>query len=461
MGPRNVDRESQTTRADLLDAGAKACSSASGPGAGVRVRVSRAIVWAAASKGACEAARYARIFVLARILSPEDFGVFGIALLVLGVLEAFTEPGLHTALVQRAGSVARYLDSVFVACAARGFTLALILWICAPFGARFWDVSQATAVIRSTSLVLILRAVANPAATILLRELDFRTVFFWNLLEALTSLAAALALGLSGFGIWALAGSLVAGEAARTGLSYAVRPWRPRFRVNWADLRALARFGRWVMATNAAIFIGLQLDGALVAKMISVLALGHYQMAQRLAALPRATVVAVLNQVALPALSAVQGDPRWLRRLVTALWLGSLAAAGVPAAAMVIFARPLVTLALGAAWEPAAPLLAIVSIAQLLRSLAVIPSSYFYAVGRPWVTLSMNLARAAGLTVVLWPLVSAYDAAGAAWASVVGSAALTAAWMVPLVTGGRPRFRGATLAPEARPGPEDASEPGG
>ncbi|MGQ9592323.1 MAG: lipopolysaccharide biosynthesis protein [Planctomycetota bacterium] len=445
--------------ADSLNAGGFGSPRKSGPADSARGRVFRAILWAAASKGSCEAVRYARIIVLARILSPEDFGVFGIGLLVLGVLEAFTEPGLHTALVQRAGPVARYLDSVFVACAARGFILAIALWICAPLGARFWDVPQATALIRSTSLVTILRGLANPAATMLFRELDFRTLFLWNLLEALTSLVVALVLGLSGFGIWALAGSLVAGEAARTGISYALRPWSPRFQPNWADLRALARFGRWVMATNAAVFIGLQLDGALVAKMVSAFALGYYQMAQRLAALPRMTLVAVLNHVALPALSRAQGDRRRVRRLAIALWLVSLAAAGVPATIMVIFSGPLVALAFGPVWAPAAPLLAIMSIAQLLRSLAVVPSSYFYAVGRPWVTLSMNIARAGGLVAVIWPLVSAYDAEGAAWASVVGSAALTVAWIVPLAAGARPRARAGTLGPEARPGPGEGSEP--
>lgn len=432
-----------------------------GPGRGARPCVFRAVLWAAASKGACEAARYARILVLARILSPEDFGVFGIALLVLGVLEAFTEPGLHTALLQRSDSVARYLDSVFVACAVRGSILAVVVWICAPLGAWFWDVPQAAGVIRSTGLISILRGIANPAAVILLRELDFRTVFLWNLLEALASLGVALVLGLSGFGIWALAGSLVAGEAARTGLSYAVRPWRPRLRARWADLRTLARFGRWVMATNAAVFIGLQLDGAFVARAISPVALGHYQMAQRLAALPRATLVAVLNQVALPALSRAQRDPRRLGRLATAFWLGSLAAAGVPAAAMIIFARPLVALALGLAWAPAAPLLAILSIAHLFRSLAVIPSSYFYAVGRPWVTFSMNIARAGGLAAALWPLVSAYDAEGAAWASVIGSGALTAAWIVPLVLDAGPLARVGTPRPEGGPGLAEDSERGG
>lgn len=400
-----------------------------------RRTVLRGLGWAGASKAVSEAARYLQVLVLARLLAPEDFGVFGITLLVLGVLEAFTEPGFKTALVQRPEGVARYLDSVFVVSAARGLLLAACIFACAPFAALFWNVPDAAPVVASAALVVLLRGLQNPAAVALQRELDFRRIFVWNCFEAVAALAAGVALAWRGLGVWALVGSLVTGEATRSAVSYWLKPWRPSLRVEWGAVRELTRFSRWVMASNAAVFTGLQLDSALVAKLVSPAALGFYQVANRLVALPRTTIVAVLSQVAYPAMCAAQEHPARLRKLLVGFWLVSVLSAGGFALAVSLFARPLVTFMFGAKWTAASPLAAILAWGQFLRSIAVVPSYYFLAAGRPGVTFHLNAARAVGLAAVVWPLTALWDAQGAAWAAVVGAVAMSAVWMVAMGRG--------------------------
>lgn len=407
-----------------------------------RRTVLRGLGWAGASKAVSEAAHYLRVLVLARLLAPEDFGVFGITLLVLGVLEAFTEPGFQKALVQRREGIGRYLDSVFIVSVARGLVLAVCILGCSPLAARFWNVPDAAPVVSSAALVVLLRGLQNPAAVVLQRELDFRRIFVWNCLEAAATLSAGVALAWRGFGVWALVASLVAGETTRSAVSYWLRPWRPSLRVDWGAVRDLTRFSRWVMASNAAVFIGLQLDSALVAKLISPTALGFYQLANRLAALPKTTVGAVLSQVAYPAMCAAQEHPTRLRKLLVGFWLVSVVSAGVFALAVSLFARPLVVFMFGGKWSAAAPLAAILAWAQFLRSIAVVPSCYFLAAGQPGTTFHLNAARAAALAVLVWPLTAVWDASGAAWAAVVGAVAMTVVWPVALLRNShQPRLR--------------------
>jgi O-antigen/teichoic acid export membrane protein len=265
-----------------------------------------------------------------------------------------------------------------------------------------------------------------------------------------------------GFGIWALVGSLLGGEATRSALSYWLKPWRPSLRLDWGAVRELARFSRWVMASNAAVFIGLQLDSAVVAKLISPAALGFYQVANRLAALPRATVVTVLSEVAYPAMSAAQEDAARLRKLLLGFWLASVVFAGGFELGLVLFARPVITFVLGGNWAGAAPLAVILGLAQFLRAAAVIPSYYFLATGRPGVTFQLSAARAAGLAAVIWPLAAVWDAAGAAWAAVAGAGAMTAVWVVAMGRRQVPRAAsdecGAAAAPQKAPARQGVGE---
>ncbi|MEM3434509.1 MAG: lipopolysaccharide biosynthesis protein [Candidatus Methanomethyliaceae archaeon] len=402
-----------------------------------RARLLGAVGWAGATRAVSEGVRFLRTLVLARLLAPEDFGVFGIAMLVLGVLEAFTEPGWKTALVQRREGVARYLDSVFVASAVRGLLLGVGVWIVAPTAARFWNVPALAPMLAAVAVVILLRGVTNPAVVLLERDLDFRRIFVWSSIESATSLAVGVVLAWRGFGAWSLVGSLIAGEGARTGLSYWLKPWRPRLLVDWNALRELTRFSRWVMASNAVVFVGLQLDSALVAKLISPTAFGFYLVAHRLASLARATVVSVLSQVAYPALCVAQNDIKKRRRILAHFWMLSATAAGVFALLLVLGGGPAVAVALGPRWAPAVSLVRVLALAHWLRCIAVIPSCYLLAAGRPQLDFLMAAVRAGVLGVLLWPLVRAWGAVGAAWACVAGAGAMSLVWATVLCSENR------------------------
>lgn len=395
-----------------------------------------ALGWSGASYALHEATRYLRVIVLARLLAPQDFGVFGIAMFLLNLLEAFTQPGWTTALIQTPQDVTRYLDSVFLANALRGLLLACGICVLAPAAATFWNVPESTGVLTAMAGVVALRGFINPAAVWLHRQLDFRPFFIWTCIESVTSLGVGVFLAWRGLGPWALVGSLLASELVATALSYWVKPWRPQWRVSWHALGELTRFTRWVVASNAVTFLGLQLETAVVAKLIGPAALGIYQVADRVASAARGAI-GVLGQVAYPAMSAAQGNHAKLKRLFFSFWFPGLAVAGGYAVTILLFARPIVQGLLGERWTRAAPLAGILSLGHFLRCASFIPSYYFLAIGRPQVTFGMAAARASTLAASLWPFTMSWNAEGAAWASVLAASVMNAVWIVAMCRGTR------------------------
>jgi len=382
---------------------------------------------------ASEGARLIRVLVLARLLAPHDFGLMGIASLVLACVEVFTEPGLNTALIQRRGDIRPFLDSVFTINATRGAAVSLLSAALAPMAAAFWDAPRAAWVIAAAGAVVFVRGLSNPATVYLIKDLNFRAVFWWNLGDTGAALCTAVACGLLWHNVWALVASAIVGQAVRTALSYRLHPFRPRLRFDWSQCRNLLPFSRWVMATNIVVYLGLRADSALVGRWIGVGALGLYEMASRIASVPRETLTAVAAEVAFPALSARQEQAKAMRGVFIRIWVPLLLANAAAAFIMVVFPQTLLRILAGKKWSGSAEVLGILAVAQFLRAAAVLPTHYFYAAGRPNLTFYVNLVRAGVLVVSLGPLARSFGLNGAALASLAGASAMTLAWAIPFL----------------------------
>jgi O-antigen/teichoic acid export membrane protein len=368
--------------------------------------------WSFLARAASEAARLLRLVVLARLLAPEDFGVMAIALVALGALEMFTEPGLQTALVQRRGEVGPYLDTAFTVQVVRGLLLAAALVALAPRVAAFFGSAAAAPVLQALAGMLVLRGLVNPATVRLTRELDFRRLFYWNLGELLASLAVAVALAVAWANVWALAGSMLAGQAVRTALSYRIVPERPRLRWEREKGRELVRFGRWVLGTNVLVFLALQGDNAFVGRFLGVGALGVYALAFRISELPRTFVTEVLGQVAFPLFARLQGDAEAARRAYFTFFRVLVLASGAVALALSLLAGPLAGALLGPKWDAVAAPLQILAWAGFVRSLTTLGSWLFYSFGRPRLSFAMTAARVLTMAATIYPFAAAWGLRG-------------------------------------------------
>ncbi|HEX2077845.1 MAG TPA: oligosaccharide flippase family protein [Longimicrobium sp.] len=376
--------------------------------------------WALLTLGLGLGAGIARTLVVARLLGAHELGVMGIALLALGTVEALTATGVDTALVSHPGDPRDDLDAAFTLQLIRGLLVCALLWAAAPLVAAFFATPEAVPVIRAVSVVALLRGLANPGVALLVKRMEFGRLFWWSVPEVAVGFALAVGVALARRDVWALAAAAVGAQAVATAASYAMLPRRPRLSLRREAVRRLVRFGRWVGGSRALMFLSLNLDNAVVGRLLGTGALGVYQLAFRIGELGVATFTRAMVQVALPALSQLQGDLAGMRRAFGAMLRLAVAANCAFAAALLLFAHPLVGRLLGPEWLPAVPVLRILAVAMVFRAVVVLASELFHALRRPHLTFQVNAVRLAVMLASIVPLTYGYGMSGAAFSVLLG-----------------------------------------
>jgi PST family polysaccharide transporter/lipopolysaccharide exporter len=382
--------------------------------------------WAFASVVVALASAFVRTIVVARFLGPFEIGLWGIALLGLGFMEAVASSGMDTALVAQRGAVEEYLDPAFTIQVTRGFLVSTVLWIGAPALAWAFHDEAAVPVIRAVGLISAIRGFANPAIALAVRGLQFRRVFWWSLPEISSSLALTLALAVIRRDAWALVIGAVAGQAVGTIASYGLVPRTPRMVISGPRMYELLRFGRFVTGSRALMYLSVYLDAAVVGVAMGTQLLGLYQFAARVAEVPVVTFTRAVSQVALPTLSAAQAGADALTRTWRTMLRWIVAVNTATALTIILFGEAVVRTVAGDRWIPAIPLMRILAVAALFRAVVVLTGQLLDGRGRPALTLRLNAVRLV-LLVALLPGMAVWGGVqGIAWAVVLASAGAAA-----------------------------------
>ncbi len=395
-------------------------------------RVVKGAAWVFAGKLVGRGMDFARLVVLARLLSPDDFGLFGIVMLAIAVLESFSETGFNTALIQRKDNAQAYLDTAWTVQVIRRLMLALALFAGAPLVSWFFNEPRAVPLIRLMSASVALSGFVNIGIIYFQKELQFHKQVLYSLLTAVVSLIVGVVLAYKLRSVWALIWAGLAGTVAQCGLSYVLHPYRPRLRFSGAQARELFRFGRWMLGTSVLVYGGSQLDNLMVGKLLGTAALGFYAMAYKLSLLPLQETTYAVSGVLLAGYAKVQDQGARLRRAYERA-LALTAFFSVPAClGMALLARPGVRLVLGEKWLPAVVPIQILAIAQLVKSIISTGSPFFLGSGRPRYEFYAQTARVVGLVACLVPGILMFGLPGAAFAVLVSALAMFTVYLLCL-----------------------------
>jgi lipopolysaccharide exporter len=357
-----------------------------------------------------------RLFILARILSPTDFGLMGVALLTMATLETFSQTGFQTALIQKREDIESYLDSAWTFLIIRGFALFAILYLIAPYAAAFFGAPAAEPIIQIIGISVLLQAFTNIGVLFFQKELEFNKQFLYQLAGTLADFIVAVSAVLIIQNVWALVFGLIAGNAVRCVMSYVVHPYRPHIALDIAKVKDLFGFGKWVFGSGVLVFLVTQGDDILVGKLVGVTALAFYQMAYLISNMPATEVTHVVSQVMFPVYSKLQQDRSRLKdAYLQTLKLTTFVSFFVTG---VIFAlAPDFTLLfLGEKWMPMVPAIQVLVFAGLIRSIAATAGSIFIAVGKPEIDTRLQIIRLLVLVICIFPFIAMWGIVGASFA---------------------------------------------
>lgn len=381
----------------------------------------RSGIWVFALRITNRGLGFIRTIILARLLAPEDFGLLGIAMLAASTLDAFSQTGFQTALIQKKKNVERYLDVAWTALATRGFFLFLILFLSAPLVANFFNSPQAKLVIMVIAVNMLLSGFGNIGIMFFQKELEFNKQFAYELSATLIDLTVSISLAFILRNVWALVWGGMAGNIARFLLSYVLHPYRPRIRFDKERFRELFGFGVWVSGSIIVIFLVTQGDDIFVGKMLGVTALGLYQMAYLISNLPVTEITDVISRVTFPVYSKLQDDLVKLKEAYTNV-LQLTAYISVPVAAGLFALCPEFTqIFLGKKWLPIIPAVQILALAGMIGSISATTRPVFHGVGKPKIDTIWQVVRLFALVIGIYPLGMRWGISGISLAVLIST----------------------------------------
>ena len=357
----------------------------------------RAVAWNYVSFAAGKVLVLATMAILARLLTPEDFGIVGFATLAVGYLAVLRDLGLGAAVIQRREDTEESAQTVFVINLVLGFTLTGLTYLLAPLVADFFREPVVTPLLRLLSVTFILESLGSIHVVLLKRNLAFRRKLVPDVGRAAVKGAVSIGTAIAGAGAWALVFGQLAGVLAAVILSWAVMPWRPRFQVHRRLIRPLMRFGGPLVLTDIQYALWTNLDYIVVGRMLGDVALGVYTLAYRL---PELLIQDDAEQLRRAFLATI----RYTQLLVVPLSLGLL-----------ITADPAVKVLFGDQWHAAIPVLQVLAVFSLIGSIGVNAGDVYKALGRPDVLVRLSAFE---LTLLIPALIycSRWGLIGVAWA---------------------------------------------
>ncbi|MEJ5364731.1 MAG: lipopolysaccharide biosynthesis protein [Desulfosoma sp.] len=378
--------------------------------------------WLFALKLSTRGIGFVSTLILARFLTPADFGVLGIAMLSISLLQTLSQTGFEGALIHKKGDISEFLDSAWVISVVRGLVLTSILFFSAPFVASFFGSPQAGAILKVLAFVPFLEGLNNVGLVFFKKEMDFKKLFIFELCGQVVHVLVAVPLALVYPNVWALVVAMIASRAAMLFISYKMHPYRPSIRINWKMANELFAFGKWLLGSQIVLYFINQGDNLFVGKILGTVALGFYAMAYKISFLAVTEVTFVISKVMFPAYSQLQDNRNGLQKAYLGM-LTVLAFVSMPLSGMIfLLAEDFVSIVLGAKWLPIYPIIQVFAFSAMLRSVSSTTGALFQGIGRPDITAKLVSIRLAIIALLIYPLTVLWGMVGTALAILVSSA---------------------------------------
>lgn len=356
-----------------------------------------------------------RLTLLARLLTPYDFGLLAIASLVIDVLMRLSNFGMTTALVQLDEASQEHYDSAWTMEILRGSVIAVCIFFASPFIADYLKEPGATNVLRALAFRPVLDATASIMIIRFSRDLDFRSLVFLQLPKAIINTILSVTLARE-FGIWALVAGTLAGSLVYLIQSYIVAPHIPRFVFHVSAIRPLVQFGRWVLLTSIVVMLSQTLMRIVISRQLGASELGMYYLASSLAFIPTDIANQIVGAVSFPFYSRLQRDFKEVTMAFKSIVL-SVGLLLLPISILMIaIASTLVNDIFGQNWMGTVSIIRILLVVNIFDIVGETITPILNGTGHPNKILVIEAIQSMALISLVTSLTNAYGAVGAALA---------------------------------------------
>ena len=389
----------------------------------LKTQTIQGLQWSGISQVSRQAWQLVTSAILARLLSPADYGLLGMAVVFAGFAGIFLNLGFSISLVQRPQLDERHINSVFALNLAMGLLLAGIMMGAAPIIARFYHEPRLTLMVCVLALNFIITGFQSVPSLLLTREMRFRSLAIRDMLAQFISGIVALTLAFLGCGVWSLVVQMLTASLLGTVLVWLLLPQRPRPIFNGAALREMWKVSGNYLGSNVINYWSRNADSLLIGKYLGKIEVGIYSRAYSLMLLPLSQITSIVSQVMFPALSRIQDDHEKVRRVYLKA-LRMIAFITFPMmTGLFVVAEPFILVLCGPKWLAAVPVLKIFCLVGLAQSVGTTAGWIFTSQGRTdlmlwWTAATMVLFLMAFITGLHWGVVGVASCYGIMYALI-------------------------------------------
>lgn len=274
----------------------------------LRSKTIKGVGWSAVDAFLGQGVTFIVGLVLARLLSPDEYGLIGICLIFTTVLNGIVDSGFSNALIRKKDVTDEDYNTMFITNMVISIVLYVLLFLSASFVSDFFKREELTSLVRATGLVLFFNALSITQITILTKRIDFKTKTRASIISAVASGIVGIAMALYGLGVWSLVGQIVSKQFLYTLCLWFINRWYPTFRFSLNSFMYMWNFGWKILASGLLNNIWNQLYQVVVGKYYSPATLGQYTRSNQFASLFSDNFTTIIQRVSFPILANIQDD---------------------------------------------------------------------------------------------------------------------------------------------------------
>lgn len=379
------------------------------------------ITWMTLLRGLTRSIGLFRIIILARLLTPNEFGIFGIAALMLAFFEVITETGVNVVLVQEKENIKEYINTAWVVSILRGLIISLLIFIGSGPISTFFSSPNSLYILRIISIVPLLRGFINPTVIKFQKELNFKNEFFYNISYYLVDAVIVIIVAFQTHSAISFVWGLLAGVVFELFISHLFVSPKPKLIFEKSKIKKILNRGKWMTFAGLFNYVFHEGDDWVVGKLLNTTSLGLYQVAYKISGLPVYEVGQIVNRVTFPIYSKIKDDTFRLKKAFFKV-LFTVSLFVIPFGIILLtFTKPLVLLILGENWLSIVPVIKILSVFGVLRAITGSAYSLYLGVNKQEYATAVTGVSTFGLLISIYPLVTNYGITGAGISALIGT----------------------------------------
>lgn len=331
--------------------------------------------------------------VLARLLSPDDYGLIGIIAIFTAISNALINAGFSYALIRKNNATEDDYNTVFVVNLGLSVVLYVIIYFCSPLIANFFNRCELILLTRVSTVTIIIGALAIVQQTRLTKKIDFKTQTKITLISSIVSGIIGISMALLGFGVWSLVAQQISTSLLKTILLWLFNHWIPSFKFSLLSFNELFGFGWKLMVGVLLDSIWKQLYQLVVGKFYSPATLGQYTRGKNFSELLSVNLTTVIQRVTYPVMSSIQEDKSRLTAAYRRIIKVTMYITFVAVFALAAVSEPMIICLIGKKWLEAAHYLPLICLSTCLYPLHAINLNMLQVQGRSDLFLGLEIVK--------------------------------------------------------------------